>query len=74
MKESYHIAGTSGTGAHENVTTYGYDAFDRPIPSPSLSWDDHNNLLGQLAGGGTYTPIDPGKTRYDVAYSDGARG
>ena len=31
VKESYHIAGTSETGAHENVTTYGYDAFDRLI-------------------------------------------
>ena len=73
VMESYHIAGTSGTGAHENVTTYGYDAFDRPIPvtrpnggmTTTTYWD---NWLAA----GTYTPIDPGKTRYDVAYSDGA--
>ena len=70
--ESYHIAGTSGTGAHENVTTYGYDAFDRPIPPPVLMrmttttyWD--NWLAAE--------PIrrSIGKTR-DVAYSDGAPG
>jgi len=71
--ESYHIAGTSGTGAHENVTTYGYDAVDRPNaatrPDGGMTtttyWD--NWLVA-----GTYTLIDPGKTRYDVTYSDGA--
>jgi RHS repeat-associated protein len=72
--ESYHIAGTSGAGAHENVVTYGYDGFDRPnvITRPDggqtaiTYWD---NLLVVTQN----TLIDAGlETRYQVNTLDGA--
>jgi RHS repeat-associated protein len=71
--ESYHLAGTSGTGAHENVTTYTYNTIDRLIAvtkpdggkMTTTYWD---NLLS-LA---TYTLIDTGKTKYAVTTRDGA--
>jgi YD repeat-containing protein len=71
--ESYHIAGTSETGAHENVVSYGYDAFDRPnlVTRPDggqttrTYWDNWMAVA-------TYTLIDAGKTRYDYVAYDGA--
>ncbi|MBO0797452.1 MAG: S8 family serine peptidase, partial [Blastocatellia bacterium] len=72
--ESYHLAGTSGTGVHENVMSYGYDAFDRPnqVTRPDggqttvTYWD---NLLVVTQN----TLIDAGlETRYQVNTLDGA--
>jgi RHS repeat-associated protein len=71
--ESYHIAGTSGTGAHENVVSYGYDVLDRPnlVTRPDggqttrTYWDNWMAVA-------TYTQIDAGKTRYDYVAYNGA--
>jgi RHS repeat-associated protein len=70
--ENYHIAGTSGTGTHQNVVSYGYDPFDRPLTTTrpdggvtTLTYWDNWRAVGSLTG------IDVDKTRYGYVISDG---
>jgi YD repeat-containing protein len=71
--ESYHIAGTSGDGAHENVVTYGYDfadrvaAINRPT-SGNTTYDYWDNWLAV----GEFTQLDAAQRHYLFTADAGA--
>lgn len=73
MAESYHLAGTSGTGTQENTTSYTYDTFGhvatrvRP-DGGQTSYAYWDNWMANAI----YTAIDTSKTRYDFMAYDGA--
>ncbi|HKX27213.1 MAG TPA: S8 family serine peptidase [Blastocatellia bacterium] len=73
--ETYHLVGTSGTGAHENVVTYSYDDFDRPTAINQPAGHDGQTTYtywDNWLATGVYTRIDAAKINYSFAAFDGA--
>ncbi len=71
-RETYHLPGTGGSGAPENVTTYVYASDDRlkEVRQPTgglyerVYWDNWIALA-------EYTRIDPGASRYEFSAWEG---